>query len=182
MRRVPRHYPSSALPTTRLTRTASRRAFLPLVATVVVALGASAGCSGGSDRSDGAEPTGTTGAATGGSDGGDDQPVATDPPRPTATDVVLGFLSWNPETSAVEAGGYVSPVVEAGGTCTLELSDERTTVTATVDAVPDATTTVCGGLTVAGTELRAGEWTAVLSYTSSSTSGDSRPLTVEVPE
>jgi hypothetical protein len=110
-----------------------------------------------------------------------DPPVATDGPRPKKTDVVLSFVGWVAQTSSVEGGGYLSPVVESGGTCTLELEKGNRTVTVSSNAEPDASTTACGHLAVPRAKLSAGSWTAVLRYTSPTTTGSSEPSTVEVP-
>ena len=106
----------------------------------------------------------------------------TDGPRPAQADVELTFLGWDAPTSAVQAGGYVSPAVEAGGVCTLELTQGSRTVTATSAGEPDASTTVCGGLSVPRSKLAAGSWTGVLHYSSKKTSGTSNPATVRVPQ
>ena len=111
----------------------------------------------------------------------EDGPVATDAPRPPATDVVLARAAVDEETGDVRAAGHVSPVVESGGTCTLELRRNGRTVTASGPAEPDASTTVCGGLAVPVAELEPGEWQAVLVYRSAGTSGASESLAVRVP-
>jgi len=111
----------------------------------------------------------------------DGEAAVTDRPRPSATDVVLSFVGWDEESGSVQVGGYVSPVVEDGGTCTVELTREGRVVTATGPGFADATTTICGGLAVPGDELTAGEWTVVLSYESSAASGTSEGTTVVVP-
>jgi hypothetical protein len=111
----------------------------------------------------------------------EDGPAATDAPRPPATDVVLARAAVDEETGDVQAAGYVSPVVESGGTCTLELRRDGRTATASGPAEPDASTTVCGDLAVPVAELEPGEWQAVLVYRSPSTSGESDPLAVRVP-
>jgi hypothetical protein len=108
------------------------------------------------------------------------QPAVTDPPQPAEIDVVLSLTSWDPAAGVV-ASGYVSPVIEDGGTCTLELSRDGETVTAATDGLADASTTVCGGLQVAGDDLAAGTWTAVLRYESASATGEPAPLPIEVP-
>jgi hypothetical protein len=108
--------------------------------------------------------------------------VATDTPRPQRTDVVLSFVGWNTTTAAVEAGGYLSPVVEAGGTCTLALTKGSRTVTAVAPAQADASTTSCGNLAVPRTQLTPGTWMAVLRYSSRSTTGKSEPASVAVPQ
>jgi hypothetical protein len=111
-----------------------------------------------------------------------DGAVATDAARPTATDVVLSYLVWDGAAGAVLAGGYVSPVVEDGGTCTLELSRDGESVSASSTALPDASTTSCGELRVPGGELEPGEWSAVLTYESDTASGTSEPLDVQVEQ
>ena len=111
----------------------------------------------------------------------DDAVAVTDGPRPATTDVVLSTAFWNADIGAVEAAGYVSPVVENGGTCSLELEQDGRTVVVTAAAEADATTTICGNLTASGDELAAGAWTAVLRYRSATTEGTSEPSTVEVP-
>jgi hypothetical protein len=108
--------------------------------------------------------------------------AATDPPRPTDTDVVLSTASWDAGTATVQIGGYVSPLVEDGGTCTAELKRGDRTMTVEGPATPDASTTVCGGLEIAGAQLQPGSWQVVLSYASAQRSGSSAPMTVEVPQ
>ncbi|RBY77803.1 hypothetical protein DQ238_14160 [Geodermatophilus sp. TF02-6] len=132
------------------------------------------------DEADDADGDAEAGAADAGEDT-EAEPVATDPPRPAATDVVLTLAGWDPASGAVLASGYVSPVVEDGGTCTLELRRDDEAVTATGEGLADATTTVCGDLRVPGSDLAAGEWSAVLRYESDTGVGESAALTVEVP-
>ena len=112
----------------------------------------------------------------------DDVAAVTDPPRPSDTDVVLSFVGWDEDTASVQVSGYVTPVVEDGGTCTVDLTRGDVTVEAGGPTLADATTTVCGGLTVPGDQLSPGTWEAVLRYESPRTAGASEPLTVEVPE
>ncbi|MGZ4507533.1 MAG: hypothetical protein ACXVX0_09790 [Blastococcus sp.] len=111
-----------------------------------------------------------------------DATVATDSPRPQTTEVVLSFVGWSTKDSAVEAGGYLSPVVETGGTCTLALTKDGQTVTATSPAQADASTTSCGNLAVPRAKLHPGSWTAVLRYASTTTTGSSDPSPVVVPQ
>jgi hypothetical protein len=54
-------------------------------------------------------------------------------------------------------------------------------VTADVEAMPDASTTACGSLAVAGSQLGAGSWQAVLRYESPTSSGSSAPVQIDVP-
>lgn len=111
------------------------------------------------------------------------QTVATDDPVvvETATvPVVLTYSAWSAADRAVLAGGYVSGVIEDGGVCTLTLTLGSASVTVQGPAMPDASTTVCGGLTVPGDRLSAGTWQATLSYASPTRSGTSAPASVEV--
>jgi hypothetical protein len=128
------------------------------------------------------EPTGGgTSPSPSGTSLPDDREAVTDGLRPTATDVVLSFAVWEDSSQTVEASGYVSPVVEDGGTCTLELTAGSVTRSVDVPAIADATTTVCPGLAVPGDELSPGVWTLRLRYSSATTEGTSEPLDVEVP-
>jgi hypothetical protein len=107
-------------------------------------------------------------------------PVATDAPHQQKADVVLSVLGWDARAGAVQAAGYVS-VLQAGGTCTLELRMGARKVAVSAPAEPDASTTVCGNLTVGRAKVVPGSWTAVLRYSSTTTAGVSAPATVQVP-
>ncbi|HYO35560.1 MAG TPA: hypothetical protein VER97_05760 [Geodermatophilus sp.] len=109
------------------------------------------------------------------------EPVATDAPV-EETSVAISDAYWDPAEAALFASGFVSPVVEDGGTCTLLVSRDGTTVRATVEGIADATTTVCDRLALPGDELRPGTWSVVLRYESGTASGESAPFDVEVPE
>jgi hypothetical protein len=111
--------------------------------------------------------------------------VATDPPVTRAPDadsvVMVTYAVWEPTSSAVEEGSFVQGVVESGGTCTLTLTKGDTVVTESAPAEPDATTTSCGGISVQGSRLSSGTWSAVVSYESATTSGSSDATEVAVP-
>lgn len=112
------------------------------------------------------------------------QTVATDEPVVVDTEavpVVLTYSAWSPTDREVLAGGYVSGVIEDGGVCTLTLTRDGSSVVVEGAAMADATTTVCGGLSVAGSRLTAGTWQAVLTYASSTHTGSSPAVAVEVP-
>jgi len=98
----------------------------------------------------------------------------------TPVEVVRTFAGWNATSRAVEVGGYAT-VVEPAGTCTLRLIRGNQVVIRKRTASPDATTVACGGLSVAKSELTPGAWKAVLSYTSSRSTGEAPAVTVEVP-
>lgn len=117
--------------------------------------------------------------------------VATDPvtAKPTAPPtagahtravrVVLTRASY--DTSGATAAGFVAQTVEQGGTCTLTLAKDGSTVTTTGSAQADAESTTCGSLTVPAGRLSSGTWQATLSYASSTSTGTSSPLPVTVP-
>jgi len=110
--------------------------------------------------------------------------IAADPPaEQTGGDVLvaLTFAGWEKSTAAVEASGFVGGVVEAGGTCRLSLTRGARSAVAEIPGEPDATTTVCGTVSVPREQLSEGAWQAVLSYESASSSGVSAPVEVEVP-
>lgn len=111
--------------------------------------------------------------------------ASTDPaPVPSSTlapaTVVITYASWADETSAVEAGAYAA-IIEDAGTCTLTLTKDTTTRTASVDAAPDVSTTACGRFLIPGADLTTGTWTAVVTYASSTSAGQSDPVKVVVP-
>jgi hypothetical protein len=110
--------------------------------------------------------------------------VAVDEPAPYSSGsvgVALNYAGWEQASDAVEASGFVSGVVEDGGTCRVTLTRGDETAVAETRGLADATTTVCPSVVLAGAELSAGTWTAVLSYESGTSTGVSVPLEVEVP-
>jgi hypothetical protein len=109
------------------------------------------------------------------------QTSATSRPAPRRVDVATTYSGWDAATSGVIAGGYVTGVIEAGGTCTLTLTRGGTVATGTSQAVPDARTTSCGEVRVDGGALSAGQWSGVLSYRSGAATGASAPFAVVVP-
>ncbi|OLT55442.1 hypothetical protein [Cellulosimicrobium sp. CUA-896] len=100
--------------------------------------------------------------------------------EPTPTDVTLAYLEFDEAARSVLASGWVA-VLEESGTCTLTLSNGGRTLSDEVSALPDATTTSCGGLEITSRELAPGTWTAVLHYESSTGQRSSAPREVEIP-
>lgn len=101
--------------------------------------------------------------------------------RPLAN-VAVTYSLWDPATASVEVAGYVTDIVESGGTCTLTLTSAGRTVSVTQKATADATTTSCGMLSIPRAKLPgSGALSAVLSYTSSEHAGSAPAVTVEVP-
>lgn len=96
------------------------------------------------------------------------------------TDVAISHAGWT-AGEVVEVFGFVSGVVEDGGTCRVTLTLGGQTVRAEGEGMADATTTVCGRVDVGGPDLDPGLWQAVLSYESPTSSGVSAPVSVRVP-
>jgi hypothetical protein len=101
-------------------------------------------------------------------------------PQTRQVRVVTSFAGWNAATRAVEVGGYAI-VVEPAGTCTLRLVHGDQVVTRQQAAILDATTIACGGFSVPGSALTAGQWQAELAYTSSKSMGKATTVMVRVP-
>ncbi len=110
--------------------------------------------------------------------------VVIDEPPPVAEDtgtVVLTSAEWDTGNGWVRVRAYLPGLVEDGGTCTLTLTRGADVRTATADGMADASTTICGRLTVPGDQLRPGEWQAVVTYASAGVSGSSDAAEVNVP-
>jgi hypothetical protein len=110
--------------------------------------------------------------------------VATDPPPVTdaataEATVVMSYADFAPG-SGIEEGGFVSGLVEDGGTCRVVVSRGAQERTAEVPGAADATTTSCGGLVVDEADLTAGTWSVQLEYRTGATTISSTPVTVEV--
>jgi hypothetical protein len=108
-----------------------------------------------------------------------DAPITIGPA--TDTSIFLTRSEWDADASAVYVSGYLEGVVEDDGTCTLTLTKDGQSVSATKPGTSNVTNTSCGQLTIAGSELSTGVWTATVSYSSSASSGSSEPVQVEVP-
>lgn len=131
----------------------------------------------------GQDPAGTTAPAGDSAQPTSGQTVATDTPvivTSSTVPVVVTHSGWNASLKKVMVGGYVSGVIESGGTCTLTLTRAGVHVTTSGPARPDAATTACGGLTVPGSSLTPGTWKAVLSYASKASTGTSSAVDIDV--
>lgn len=89
--------------------------------------------------------------------------------------------SWGQSSSgSLEVNGFVSEIIETGGTCTLTISKNGTTLSAKSAGSADAQTTTCGEMIIGSGSLSPGQWSATLAYTSSKAEGKSNPTTVEI--
>jgi hypothetical protein len=113
-----------------------------------------------------------------------DENVATDPPVSTDggnVGVVVTQAGWAASGQGVEVVGFVTGVVEDGGTCRVTLTRGGQSFSAEREGSADATTTACGSLEVGNAQMDVGEWQAVLSYESARSAGSSAPVPVLVP-
>lgn len=109
-------------------------------------------------------------------------PASSAPPAASLTTVgvLTTFAGWNSSTSSVDVGGYAD-AVESDGMCTLTLSRASANVVRSQAATVDASTTSCGGFTVAAKDLSSGTWDARLTYSSPRSTGSAAPVSIEVP-
>lgn len=78
--------------------------------------------------------------------------------------------------NTVEVTSYISGIIEDGGTCTITLTKGTDKITKTVTGVRDAKVTRCPIVTVPLAEFPSkGNWTAVVTYSSTAATGASQP-------
>lgn len=96
--------------------------------------------------------------------------------------VTVTISTWAQKDGAITVNGFVSGVVEDGGTCTLTMTSAANgkQVTASRTAIANVTNTSCGESSVPVSKLSTGSWQAVLVYSSSTSSGQSSPVTIDV--
>jgi hypothetical protein len=97
-------------------------------------------------------------------------------------EVTVTISTWAQKDGAITVNGFVGGVVEDGGTCTLTMTFAATgkQVTTSRTAIANVTNTSCGESTVPVSKLSSGSWHAVLAYSSSASSGQSSPVTIDV--
>lgn len=96
--------------------------------------------------------------------------------------VTVEITAWgqNASNQSVEVSGYVSGIIEDGGTCTATMEMGTQKVTSARTATINAQNTSCGFITVDRSKLTPGNWKVTLSYSSSGAEGSSSPITLEV--
>ncbi len=80
----------------------------------------------------------------------------------------------------IEVGGFVSGVFEDGGTCTLTLQKGSGKQTTQVTGVKGASSVDCPVMAIPLSSLSKGTWVAVVSYSSSTSTGQSAERNIEV--
>lgn len=170
-----------------------------LTVSLALLLGATSAACTTSDGDPG--PTGSpssaseTGAATGRTtdvpSGSGTTTTGTPSSPPTPTDVpaakpsvgtvgvLISTAGWE-QGAGVVVRGYAD-TIDPVATCTLELTRAGTTRTTTTDALEGPTTMSCGELVIPPADVATGDWTATLTYASSTAHGVSDPVVVTVP-
>lgn len=103
----------------------------------------------------------------------------------TPARVMTTWHLWDPQagdSGEVQVAGYVSDVVQDGGTCYLTLTSGADVVEGSTPAVADAATTSCGAVAIPRSAIpHGGDWTATLRYESPTHSGAAAAVTIGVP-
>lgn len=108
----------------------------------------------------------------------EDTPTPTPSGLTSVTPVIVDASQYD---NQIEVRAYTSGIFEDGGTCTITFTHGTLKVTKQVAASKDATTTRCTNLDVDRAEFQQpGQWTAIVSYSSSTAQGSSQPRTFEV--
>lgn len=77
--------------------------------------------------------------------------------------------------------GFIPNIIESNGTCTLTLTMDSKTASASKAALQNAQNTSCGQLVIPYTELNSpGTWAAILSYSSPTSSGSSAAMKITI--
>lgn len=98
-------------------------------------------------------------------------PTPTDPdPGLPGTEVQLAVSRTSGAGGRISVRAFIVDVVESGGTCTLTMRHGSVERTAEAAAVADASTTICGPLTIR--DVVSGAWDGTVSYTSPSAHGE----------
>lgn len=110
-------------------------------------------------------------------------PTGTPAPSPTPdarTVVDVTIVTLDVIDDELEATAIVPGVIENGGTCTLTITngDDKSIATTSGTAGPESTN--CGLMNIDARQLSAGDWNAVIDYSSETSRGTSENQVVEV--
>lgn len=92
----------------------------------------------------------------------------------------LSYWGQDSDSRSIEVNGYITGIYEDGGTCTLTARKDQQEVTTSRKAIKDAKTTTCGLLEIARDKLTPGNWSVAVTYNSSTATGTSDTVNVEV--
>ncbi len=95
-----------------------------------------------------------------------------------SVNVVL--TSTGAENGEVDASGFVSNIVEEGGTCRFTFAQNEKTISKTTTTAVNPTSTTCLTVRFDENELGPGEWKVIIQYSSSSAAGTSNEGTLVI--
>lgn len=105
----------------------------------------------------------------------------TTPQQPGLSVVTPIIVDASQYGDQIEVRAYISEVYEDAGTCTITISKGALKVTKQSVATKDATTTRCANVNIGRTEFpETGQWSAIVSYLSTTSQGSSQPKSLEV--
>lgn len=93
---------------------------------------------------------------------------------------VISYWGQDKSGQPLEVNGYVTGIIEKGGTCTLTLVKGSEKVTDSRTSLDNAQDTSCGLFVIPKSRLSNGSWSVQLSYSSARASGASDKVTMEV--
>jgi hypothetical protein len=107
----------------------------------------------------------------------------TQPQQPTgdqkiSVTPVFGYIEIS--ESQINSNGFITTMIEEGGTCTLTLKKDGVTKQTSNTSLADAQSTVCGLMQISTDGLSIGNWTATISYSSDKYEGVSEERLVKV--
>lgn len=106
-------------------------------------------------------------------------PASSTPPKSTVT-VFVTFHDWIAADRVAEVDSLVPNKVIANAVCTLRMTRGTLSRTATRKATVAPSSTSCGALTIPGSKLSPGDWTAVVTVTAPTATGSSDPVIITV--
>jgi hypothetical protein len=96
----------------------------------------------------------------------------------TSANVQIVNTRYDPASRTVSVAAMITNVISASGTCTLTAAQGGLSVTVQAAAMPDASVTYCGDLSVVLPEGASGSWTATVDYGDGTAAGSA---STEVP-
>lgn len=113
------------------------------------------------------------------SDEGNDAPQ-TDTGKTKVVPVISAWGQPGGPGTDFKLNGYIPEVIETDGECMLTLTNGSDGTSVNKRALQDAKMTSCGQLSIPFSKIYPGDWKAVLSYSSSTSVGQSVETTIEV--
>jgi hypothetical protein len=107
-------------------------------------------------------------------------PLSTAKPFPARANLI--FASIDGDDPNVSASGYVTGVIEDGGTCTFTFEHQTQTLVASSTARTDASDTSCGMIQLPLSQFAPGTWSVRLQYKSSHAHASSDAMKLNIPQ